>query len=98
MQSSARTKAPVVPLEARLPLPSLVKTVNWPLATNGKLSLPLIVPPSHTTTEVMDILPDVFFTYTAWVEPPGVILIRHGTVARNALITVVVKSMAYPLG
>ena len=40
----------------------------------------------------------MFLIHTAWVELPAVIRIRLGTVARKAPISVVVKSMAYPLG
>ena len=82
----------------RFPLPSPVKTVNWAFAFKTNAGSPSMVPPTHTTTLFEERLPDVFLIHTACVELPALIRIRLGTVERNAPISVVVKSMLYPLG
>jgi hypothetical protein len=75
-----------------------VNTVNWAFAGKTKAGSPSTVPPTQTTMLFEERFPDVFLIHTACVELPAVIRIRLGTVARNAPISVVAKSMLYPLG
>jgi hypothetical protein len=55
-----------------------------------------MVPPTAVTRQGLD--PDVFLTQIAWVEVPAVIFMKHGTVARYAPISVVVRFIEKPCG